>query len=104
MKCKPVVFEPHLNLSSQSFFCLIACAHQSGKQAVHTYFFHESIFSFFIMYRILIDVSHLSASLNHFVQTHPLTTAIINQMNNVLSMLQSIVYKVHSIENLFSVQ
>ena len=41
--------------------------------------------------------SHLSLSLNRFVQTHPLTTGINNQMNSVLSMLQSILYKVHSI-------
>ena len=41
--------------------------------------------------------SHLSLSLNRFVQTHSLTTAITNQMNNVLCMLQSIVYKVHSL-------
>ena len=40
--------------------------------------------------------SHLSLSLNRFVQTHPLTTAINNQKNSILSMLQSIVYKVHS--------
>ena len=36
---------------------------------------------------------HLFLSLNRFVQTHPLTTAINNQMNSVSSMLQSIVYK-----------
>ena len=41
--------------------------------------------------------SHLSLSLNHFVQTHPLTTAINNQMNGVLPMLQSIVHKVNSL-------
>ena len=40
--------------------------------------------------------SHVSLSLNRFVQTHPLTTAINNQMNSFLFMLQSIVYKVHS--------
>ena len=40
---------------------------------------------------------HLSLSLNRFVQTHPLTTAIDNQLNSILSMLQSIVYKVHSL-------
>ena len=39
--------------------------------------------------------SHLSLSLNHFVQAHPLTTAINNQINSVLPMLESIVYKVH---------
>ena len=39
----------------------------------------------------------MSPSLNRFVQTHPLTTAINNQMKSVLSMLQSIVYKVHSL-------
>ena len=41
--------------------------------------------------------SHLSLSLNRFVQTHPLTTTINKRMNGVLSMLQSIVYKVHSL-------
>ena len=56
-------------------------------------------FSFFLTYCILIAsvVSHLSLSLNHFVQTHPLTTAINNQMSNVLSMLQSIVCIVDSL-------
>ena len=39
----------------------------------------------------------MSLSLNHFVQTHSLTTAVNNQMNSVLSMLQSIVYEVHSL-------
>ena len=42
-------------------------------------------------------VSHLSLSLNRFVQTYPLTTAINNKMNSVVSMLQSIVYEVHSL-------
>ena len=41
--------------------------------------------------------SHLSLSLNRFVQTHPSATAINIQMNSVLSMLQSIVYNVHSL-------
>ena len=41
--------------------------------------------------------NHLSLSLNCFVKTHPLTTAINNQMNSVLSLLQSTVYKVHSL-------
>ena len=40
--------------------------------------------------------SHLSLPQNRFVQAHPLTTAINNEMNSILSMLQSIVYKVHS--------
>ena len=43
-------------------------------------------------------------SLNRFVQTHPLTAVINNQ--SVLSMLQSIVYKVHhslNFEQLFLV-
>ena len=42
------------------------------------------------MYRILLDVSDLSVSLNRFVQTPPLTVIINNQMNSVLSMLPSI--------------
>ena len=41
--------------------------------------------------------SHLSLSLYRFVQVHPLTTATNNRMNSVLFMLQSIVYKVHSL-------
>ena len=41
--------------------------------------------------------SHLPLSLNCFVQTHPLTTAINNEMNSVLSMLQSIVCKLNSL-------
>ena len=43
--------------------------------------------------------SHFSLLLNRFVQTHPLTTAINNQMNSVLFMLQSIVYKIHSLSS-----
>ena len=38
--------------------------------------------------------SYLSLS-RRFVQTHPLTSAINNQMNSVLPVLQLIVYKVH---------
>ena len=41
--------------------------------------------------------SYLCLSLNRFVQTYPLTTTINNQINSVLSMLQSIVYKVYSL-------
>ena len=41
--------------------------------------------------------SHSSLSLNCFLQTHPTATVIKNQMDSVLSMLQSIVYKVHSL-------
>ena len=43
--------------------------------------------------------SHLSLSLIRLVQTHPLTTAINNQMNSVLSMLQSIVSEVYSLSS-----
>ena len=39
--------------------------------------------------------SHLPLSLNRFVQTHSLTTAINNQMNIALCMLELIVYGVH---------
>ena len=48
--------------------------------------------------------SHLFLSLNRFVQTHLLTTAINNQMNSVLSMLRSIVYKVHSLSADFNIK
>ena len=41
--------------------------------------------------------SHLSFSPNRFVQTHPLTISINNQINSVLSMFQLIVYKIHSL-------
>ena len=41
--------------------------------------------------------SHLSLSVIRFVQTHPLTAAINNQMNSVFSMLLWIIYKVHSL-------
>ena len=38
-----------------------------------------------------------NSSLNRFVLTYQLAIVIYNQMNVVLSMLQSIVYKVHSL-------
>ena len=42
--------------------------------------------------------SHLSLSLNHFVQTHPLTIVINNQMNIAVSMLQSIHLQTYVVE------
>ena len=43
--------------------------------------------------------SHLSLSQIIFVQTHLFTTTISNQINSIVSMLQSIVYKVHSLSS-----
>ena len=41
--------------------------------------------------------SHFSLSLNRSLQTQSLTTAINNQVNSVLSILQSIVHKLRSL-------
>ena len=41
--------------------------------------------------------SHLSLSLNCFLQTHQITTVIHNQMNSVLSMPHLMVHKVYSL-------
>ena len=38
-------------------------------------------------------VSHLYLSVNHLIQTHPLTFVVNNPINNALSMLQSIIHK-----------
>ena len=49
------------------------------------------------MFRILIEnvESHLSLSLNRFIQRHPLTIVLNNQMNSVLSISKSIHLETH---------
>ena len=52
--------------------------------------FYESIFYHVSHFDKKCCERHLSLSLNRFFQTHPLTIVINNQINNVLSVLQSI--------------
>ena len=89
---------------SQLYFPVVLKQRQEKINHIYN-LFYESIFFFFTKYWILIASvmkSRLSLSLNRFVQTHPLTTAINIQMNSVLFVLKSTVYKVHSISTDFN--